>query len=187
MSIDGVTWGDQLTLIAAAAMFQAEILIISSLENSACKAITPPSAWGVPLVRRLTLGHYHEYHYTSVVPAPGVPPPPPTREQIPLPPPIGSPQIYKSMPMWNYWQQPMYIEVNQNYYNTTLLSRSTPLNEKSIQVENNFPKNCRVHEERFGAIIFFISGATPVYGIYLHTGSFMLVTQSRKLLCVHLT
>ena len=77
MSIGGVTWGDQLTLIAAAAMFQAEILIISSVKTDACVGITPPDVWCVPLVRRLTLGHYHEYHYTSVVPAAGVPPPPP--------------------------------------------------------------------------------------------------------------
>lgn len=68
MSIHGTTWGDELTLIAAAAIFRAEIVIISSVKDDACHEITPPAAWAVPMERRLYLGHYHEYHYTSVEP-----------------------------------------------------------------------------------------------------------------------
>ena len=68
MGMHGTTWGDELTLIAAAAIFRAEIVIISSVKEDACTEITPPQAWGVPTERRLILGHYHEYHYTSVQP-----------------------------------------------------------------------------------------------------------------------
>lgn len=68
MGMHGTTWGDELTLIAAAAIFRAEIVIISSVKVDACHNITPPEAWGVPIERRLFLGHYHEYHYTSVEP-----------------------------------------------------------------------------------------------------------------------
>ena len=68
MSIHGVTWGDELTLIAASAIFRAEIVIISSVKEDACNEITPPAAWKVQIERRLIIGHYHEYHYTSVQP-----------------------------------------------------------------------------------------------------------------------
>lgn len=68
MAMDGITWGDELTLIAAAAIFQAEILIISSVKEDACNIIAPPVHWEIPIDRRLIIGHYHEYHYISVLP-----------------------------------------------------------------------------------------------------------------------
>ena len=68
MSLHGVTWGDELTLIAASAIFRAEIVIISSVKEDSCTEITAPAAWKVPVERRLIIGHYHEYHYTSVLP-----------------------------------------------------------------------------------------------------------------------
>ena len=68
MSLHGVTWGDELTLIAASVIFRAEIVIISSVKDDACTEIVAPVAWKVPVERRLIIGHYHEYHYTSVLP-----------------------------------------------------------------------------------------------------------------------
>ena len=68
MSLHGVTWGDELTLIAASVIFRSEIVIISSVKDDACTEVVAPVAWKVPVERRLILGHYHEYHYTSVLP-----------------------------------------------------------------------------------------------------------------------
>ena len=58
MLLHGVTWGDELTLIAASVVFCAEIVIISSVKDDACTEIVAPVAWKVPIERRLILGHY---------------------------------------------------------------------------------------------------------------------------------
>lgn len=59
-------WGDEATLLAIATLFEAEVIVISSLcGGCAPRTITPPVHWNVKTRRRFVLGHYHEYHYTS--------------------------------------------------------------------------------------------------------------------------
>jgi len=65
-----VTWGDEATLLAVATLFQAEVVVISSISDDCVRTISPPEHWKVPIKRRLFVGHYHEYHYTSASPAP---------------------------------------------------------------------------------------------------------------------
>ena len=50
-------------------MLRVEICVISSLSDY-CHIITPPKRWGVTLIKRIYLGHYHEFHYTSCKPLP---------------------------------------------------------------------------------------------------------------------
>lgn len=65
MSRDGVTWGDEGTLLAASALFGAEITVYSSVSEKYIHKITPPPAWKIAIKIHLVLGHYHEYHYAS--------------------------------------------------------------------------------------------------------------------------
>jgi len=65
MSMHGITWGDEATLLAASVLFKAEIVVISSISEDYCHVVKPPDIWQVPLRVRLYLGHYHEYHYVS--------------------------------------------------------------------------------------------------------------------------
>jgi len=66
MRRDGVTWGDEGTLLAVSALYRAEIVVISSLSEEYCHIVHPPPTWKIPLRMRLYLGHYHEFHYVSV-------------------------------------------------------------------------------------------------------------------------
>jgi hypothetical protein len=70
MSLDG-SWGDHLSLIAIAEVFKARVWIISSVEtpesSSPVTIIEPRETEGKKL---FLLGHWHERHYTSLIPAP---------------------------------------------------------------------------------------------------------------------
>lgn len=66
MELDGVTWGDHLTLLAAAVILKANIIVFSSLGT-----VTPidiPKSWNVDVEITLRLGHYAEFHYVSAEP-----------------------------------------------------------------------------------------------------------------------
>ncbi len=63
-----VTWGDEATLLAACAVFSAELFVISSLNDDCIHQIRTPAAWKCPAPERtLHIAHYAEFHYTSVV------------------------------------------------------------------------------------------------------------------------
>ena len=59
------TWGDEATLLAIATLFEAEVVVVSSISEDCVRTITPPEHWRVPVRIRIFVGHYHEYHYTS--------------------------------------------------------------------------------------------------------------------------
>jgi len=66
MSKAGVTWGDEVTLVAACAVFNAQISVISSLTDDCIQTIECPAVWNIPIDRRIVIAHYAEYHYASV-------------------------------------------------------------------------------------------------------------------------
>lgn len=66
MCLQDETWGDEATLLAVACIFEAEVVVISSVTDDCVRTILPPPHWKVPSRQRIFLGHYHEYHYTSV-------------------------------------------------------------------------------------------------------------------------
>jgi len=67
MSKHGTTWGDEATLLAACAVFDCEVVVISSLHDDCLHQISCPMAWGRPLPRRkICIAHYAEFHYASV-------------------------------------------------------------------------------------------------------------------------
>lgn len=66
MAMAGKTWGDQVTLVAACAVFNAEISVISSLRDDCIQTIQCPAFWGIAVERTLVIAHYAEYHYASV-------------------------------------------------------------------------------------------------------------------------
>jgi len=58
------TWGDEGTLLVACVLLHAEIHVISDLEaRKGIHVVRPPAHWGIPIDRRLTVGHFHEKHY----------------------------------------------------------------------------------------------------------------------------
>ena len=68
MCLQDETWGDAATLLAVACIFEAEVVVISSVTDDCVSTILPPPHWKVPSRQRIILGHYHEYHYTSTQP-----------------------------------------------------------------------------------------------------------------------
>jgi hypothetical protein len=62
---DGLTWGDQHTLLAVSVLYGAEIVVMSSVSEDLVYIVRPPPTWGIPLRNRLYLGHYPELHYVS--------------------------------------------------------------------------------------------------------------------------
>lgn len=68
MCLHNEIWGDEATLLAAATLFEAEVMVISSL-SQVVRVISPPEHWAVRKCRHLYVGHYHEYHYVSVAPS----------------------------------------------------------------------------------------------------------------------
>lgn len=67
MSIHGTTWGDEATLLAACALFEAECVVISSLKPDCIHHICTPTAWNCPPPKRIIhIAHYAEFHYASV-------------------------------------------------------------------------------------------------------------------------
>lgn len=66
MDLHDVTWGDNLTLLAAAVILKANIIVFSSLGTVA--TIDIPESWNVDVERTLRLGHYAEFHYVSAEP-----------------------------------------------------------------------------------------------------------------------
>jgi len=65
MSEDG-TWGDHLTLIAAAEVFKSRIIILSSVQGDNFLIEVSPSF--VEPENSLTLSHFAEFHYGSIHP-----------------------------------------------------------------------------------------------------------------------
>jgi len=68
MCLQDETWGDAATLLAVACIFEAEVVVISSVTDDCVSTILPPPHWKVPSRQRIILGHYHEYHYMSTRP-----------------------------------------------------------------------------------------------------------------------
>ena len=67
MSRHGTTWGDEATLLAACAVFECEVVVISSLHDDCLHQISCPTAWGrAPPQRKICIAHYAEFHYASV-------------------------------------------------------------------------------------------------------------------------
>lgn len=64
MTMHGITWGDEATLLAASVIFNAEIVVISSIRERD-HSVVPPEHWGKKLTRRFYIGHYPEVHFTS--------------------------------------------------------------------------------------------------------------------------
>merc|ERR1712166_920720 len=46
MSTENVTWGDEVTLVAACTLYRAQISIVSSLADECIQTITSPPFWG---------------------------------------------------------------------------------------------------------------------------------------------
>jgi len=72
MCLHDETWGDEASLLAASVLWEAEVIVISSISDDiekSVRVITPPEHWKVKQRKRLYVGHYHEYHYTSVAPS----------------------------------------------------------------------------------------------------------------------
>ena len=68
MSADG-TWGDHLTLFAAANCFKTSIRVVSSLSRD--HDVTISLECGDDSGNVLTLGHVNQNHYVSLLPIPG--------------------------------------------------------------------------------------------------------------------
>ena len=69
----GGAWGDHLTLYAAAAAFTAKVKVWSSQGDWLMPKIFAPLDAAIVTDKMLTLGPYHEWHYTSVEPGHGAP------------------------------------------------------------------------------------------------------------------
>eukprot|EP00666_Eupelagonemidae_sp_cell4sb_P000644 gene644-665_t len=64
--VEGKEWGDHLTLLAAGCVYSAVIRVWSSLPSWDAPRTFPPIDPDVQARRKLTLGHYHEWHWASV-------------------------------------------------------------------------------------------------------------------------
>ena len=90
MAKHGETWGGELTLIAACAIWEAEIFVFSSISAEQRHISAPPECGVTPIPgRQFVLGHYAEDHYSSTFPEeePPAPPEEPTTEEEPTAPP----------------------------------------------------------------------------------------------------
>lgn len=85
------TWGDHITLQAAADAFSSRILIISSFQEECVIEILPTKQYTTPgsQKRTLFLSFWHEVHYGSVYPQGRAPPPDPPHRTM------GSKRFYK--------------------------------------------------------------------------------------------
>jgi len=58
-------WGDETTLVGAAAAYGCRIQVISSNGVKYDRNIEPPIAWQIDITREIVIGHLPERHYVS--------------------------------------------------------------------------------------------------------------------------
>jgi hypothetical protein len=60
------TWGDDITLLAVAALYKVEIVVFSSVSENFIIIIRPPEHWNITLSKRIFVGHAIN-HYVSAI------------------------------------------------------------------------------------------------------------------------
>eukprot|EP00660_Eupelagonema_oceanica_P007586 gene7586-17208_t len=68
-SMQGNEWGNHMTLMGLASVYQVDIKVWSSLDSWDTPQVFPPFFGANAGNGTITIGHYHEYHYVSVEPA----------------------------------------------------------------------------------------------------------------------